>query len=1446
MDKQLVGQLPDITEVASDDELMVITDSEHNQLRKLKVSDFLSNSTSQDANNALQEGSDGKLYVPNFGDASNITEGTLPIDVIPDIPYSKLPNSGVTADTYEYPTEVTVNEQGIITSITSGAAGGNNANQDLSNLSEEGEQHFLNKSQITNCILSNAGSSITPTDYTQQAYVNKDCTISETNVVSGFSATSYIILNKTFTNSSSFTFTIPFTLTATTGVQPIVAINDTANSLAVANGVLRFNYMGETLTGTTTLAASTAYTVQFIRTDNGYTVQLKAAADEDYTQEINLPSSLDYFSGKTVYLGSDRINALNGTIDLANTSITADSATFWDINTLLNFQTVTLSGSLDTLMPNGRKEDLTLNNLEQTVTLDTTLLLNNATSNTKTILVKDNNEVMIRDSYTESSDEPSDSVSGAIWLDTDTNQMKEQQVVLPNLLNSGCSFYDGVASNFSQAGYLSLPSEYNLGSDWSISLPVNIQKNADSDMNVILGDLTEEGSSVIPDSVAVVYDGDETVTAYLRREDVYGATKQVVTSTAYTVTKGEAIGYVSVEGSSGTYVPAETQVYSDSIMSAPYEVAAANTWTYTGDSVENTATQNGYVRESGSVFVASGVQVYTTADLTTPLETASGSDWVYTGATSPSMIGALNETVAPQNYTVVGSPTINNGVVSGFSTGSCISVTDIFSPGSQTWEKVTKITTGSDVNTAQNIFGNNKDYGGAALNIYQNDLCAYISSNGTSWNIASEVHSTNTLAANTTYYIKYYFTGSQYKADVSTTGEFSGEEVNYITIESTTPIFAANTETLLGSSRTISGITGPFLGSIDLNDSYIKINGETFWSYQSGDTTLNLSYNGTQYALGSQTLASTDAVKSGWRPTIGSAPSTANAYFNSTIDIGNADISFWTWNGISDIKPNYDDFVTLYGDLNLSNGILSGFSASNYAITVQEFNPGTQPWEIVMKIITGNDVAASQRIIETMRGFSTGSLYSPVRLAISASKIYANLSANLTSDSIGIINGTTTLSTNTAYYAKLQFTGSQYILSLSTDGKIYNTEGTLTSSANILDGYPLLLGRHVNTASASISPLKGSVDLNSSYININGQTWWKWNGVTGQGYSWQTFPAAKIGEVAMKSEIVEPNYTVVGSPTITEAGVVSGFATGNYVQLPQEFNPDGQTWEAVYDFVTGSNVSTNQAIMSNPRAHSGIILHIFESKINYYASSDGSTMDITDGSYVAGTSTLSANTHYYIKLAFTGTQYIVYLSTTGKFNGEETTEITITSSESLYPGTMCFGIGSSGGTTAAYPFLGTINLSECYITLGGQIFYRWNGYVEPITVYSVDTATINYPVELVKKEDLRKDLAEQAAWAGGIDFSKGITPAINNTFTPPTDGWIHLDLNTRAQLTYTYLYLGTSATGSTIGGYSNEANSGYSCAQYIRLNKGETYYIYSNNASNTRVTFYPCKGVAND
>lgn len=145
MDKLPVGQLPDISQSSLDDEIMIITEADTSQLRKEKISNILTDIISVQEDNALAKGSDDKLFVTNFGNASNITEGVLPTSV--------LPQTGVEAGEYSYPSSVTVNAQGQITAIEEGQTGANNANQDLSNLSPEGEQHFLNKTQVTNCML---------------------------------------------------------------------------------------------------------------------------------------------------------------------------------------------------------------------------------------------------------------------------------------------------------------------------------------------------------------------------------------------------------------------------------------------------------------------------------------------------------------------------------------------------------------------------------------------------------------------------------------------------------------------------------------------------------------------------------------------------------------------------------------------------------------------------------------------------------------------------------------------------------------------------------------------------------------------------------------------------------------------------------------------------------------------------------------------------------------------------------------------------------------------------------------------------------------------------------------------------------------------------------------------------------------------------------------------
>ena len=148
MDKLPVGQLPDLQQSNNDDEIMVITNSEYNQLKKEKISDLITDFTSTNENNALTKGTDGKLFVTDFGNASNITEGKLPVSVLPDIPKDLLPEietadlpaSGVVANTYTYPSSVTVNAQGQVTAISEGSPSGANANTDLSNITEAGKE----------------------------------------------------------------------------------------------------------------------------------------------------------------------------------------------------------------------------------------------------------------------------------------------------------------------------------------------------------------------------------------------------------------------------------------------------------------------------------------------------------------------------------------------------------------------------------------------------------------------------------------------------------------------------------------------------------------------------------------------------------------------------------------------------------------------------------------------------------------------------------------------------------------------------------------------------------------------------------------------------------------------------------------------------------------------------------------------------------------------------------------------------------------------------------------------------------------------------------------------------------------------------------------------------------------------------------------------------------
>ena len=537
----------------------------------------------------------------------------------------------------------------------------NYANIDLSNLSEEGEAKFnskLDENQITNCILTSNNPSITKTDYTSVSYVNKGCNISGTTLT-GFSADNTILLSKTMTTENEFTLEIPFVMSSAAGTQTLCYMNNKDNAVKIINSKISLVYDGNIMSGTTDLAASTSYTVKLTRTASNYTLQIKQGAGEYTDAEVTLTSTLNYFGGKSVYLGGSDDNYFSGSIDLSGVVITSAGEAYWSVDTTSTFQTVNISGTFQVLMPDGRNSDLTLKNVNQSITLDEVLLYQPA-NGSKTILLTQDNDLLTTDYYEENYNEPADTPLNGIWFDKSNSIMKQQLTTYPNLIINGATLTEGVISNFAQNQYVELPQSYTLGSAWSMNLSVNIEANSTSQTNVILGNMTaaDEGAEYpyLPDGIGIVYDGGTTVTAYLRREDVYVVSKTETISIAYTVTKGSSetlvTGYVATQGEAEAYVPASTQVYSDVGLSVPLETAAADTWQYTGESEENTQDITGYVREEGTTLVASGVIVYSDANLKTVEGAASGSDWVYTGDTAPSLIGALTQNVTAGETTL--------------------------------------------------------------------------------------------------------------------------------------------------------------------------------------------------------------------------------------------------------------------------------------------------------------------------------------------------------------------------------------------------------------------------------------------------------------------------------------------------------------------------------------------------------------------------------------------------------------------------------------------------------------------------------------------------------------------------------------------------------------------------------------------------------------------------
>lgn len=174
-----------------------------------------------------------------------------------------------------------------------------------------------------------------------------------------------------------------------------------------------------------------------------------------------------------------------------------------------------------------------------------------------------------------------------------------------------------------------------------------------------------------------------------------------------------------------------------------------------------------------------------------------------------------------ENFTKIGSPTINNGVVSGFSSSNYLQLNNTVNLGNN-FEIVFKInlTSYTSSGVGNNIFsGKNNQY--IIFYINSNGKLSFDIGNGSSWIISSSI-GTTTIPLNTDYYVKLTYNGTSYISYSSTDGNTWTQE----SIEASSQIIPSFTG-LIGVTRSLSE---PLLGSIDLKESYININNNTWWS----------------------------------------------------------------------------------------------------------------------------------------------------------------------------------------------------------------------------------------------------------------------------------------------------------------------------------------------------------------------------------------------------------------------------------------------------------------------------------------------------------------------------------------------------------------------------------------------------------------------------------------
>lgn len=359
-----------------------------------------------------------------------------------------------------------------------------------------------------------------------------------------------------------------------------------------------------------------------------------------------------------------------------------------------------------------------------------------------------------------------------------------------------------------------------------------------------------------------------------------------------------------------------------------------------------------------------------------------------------------------------------------------------------------------DVTTEQRLFGAvATPCAGIVIGVLNGHLNYWLSSDGANWDIASRAVGSYTLVAGSTYNIHFkrlYNTTEKrlyYKCSIRPDG---GDWLTDIDINNTTPI-------------------------------------KTGFYYSLGRD-WDIFSNSITYHLDSGT------------------------YINKW-DVKGREQRFWSSNiegvvPVQGIKTAYTGFCYIpVGNVNIVNRTIKNFSDNSYVYTnaIKTLHTAST-WDLIVKVRTGSDVSSQQYVIA-----GSGTTARDFVIFLQNNKLTWQMSSNGTSYDIVNKNSSLTVYPNIVYYFRIQFTGSAYALSYSTNGgrtftqvdKIESTAKVVANTTHIMGDIPGSTGWY----------WRGNIYVDDSitWCKVDGQIVWDINTAEVQKvYNLQSYNPSQI------------------------------------------------------------------------------------------------------------------------------------------------------------------------------------------------------------------------------------------------------------------------------------------------------------------------------------------------